>query len=208
MTTTTIPQGAVTITRRQAHDARACAGGTRRVLNYLRERDGRIPRKDEAISLRDVADVLGVDGVIWCLDAMGEDRVSRMFAVGCARRALRAADVRDPSAWRALRVTHWYAHGWASSKELADARVNAQDGWHDAKWSATYAATDAATRAAEWASKAAANRAGHVAVTTWCPPLGPFQSPREQPKWHEAWDAERDAQLHLLLSMAGYGGEA
>ncbi len=164
--TTTIPRGAVTITRRQAHDADACVDDTRRVLNHLRERDGRIPRKDQRISLQDVADVLGVDGVVWCLRARGEDRVLRMFAVRCARRALRTAGVRDPRSWRAVRVAQWHAHGWATEEEMDAARA------------AAYAATSArdAARYAAWGAA-----------------------------WGAAWDDERDAQLNLLLTMAGYG---
>ena len=181
-TATTILPGAVTITRRQAHDDAACVDDTRRVLNHLRERDGRIPRMDQRISLQDVADVLGVDGVIWCLRALGEDRLLRMFAVRCARRALRTADVRDPRSWRAVRVAQWHAQGWAAEEDLTAAwdasRAAASAAWAVA-WDATRAAARDATRAAAWA----------VA-------------------WDAAWDAEREAQRLLLLSMAGYGGEA
>ena len=145
--TTTIPRGAVTITRRQAHDADACVEDTRRVLDHIRERDGRIPRKDKRISLQDVADVLGVDGVIWCLGALGEDRLLRMFAVRCARRALRTADVRDPRSWRAVRVAQWHAQGWASEPELsvaaraaAYAATSAWDAERDAAWGAAWGA--------------------------------------------------------------------
>jgi len=177
--TTTIPRGAVTITRRQAHDADACVEDTRRVLDHIRERDGRIPRKDKRISLQDVADVLGVDGVIWCLGALGEDRLLRMFAVRCARRALRTADVRDPRSWRAVRVAQWHAQGWASEPELS---VAARAGWASAARPAAYDATSAqaAARYAAWGAACGA-------------------------LWGAAWGAERDAQLNLLLTMAGYG---
>ena len=148
--TTTIPPGAVTITRRQAHDAHACVEDTRRVLDYLRRRDGRIPRKDQRISLQDVADVLGVDGVIWCLGARGEDRLLRMFAVKCARRALRAEGVRDPRPWRALRVAQWHAHGWASEPEMDAAREAVDEAvmvaFRNKDWDAGLAAALAAAR--------------------------------------------------------------
>ena len=199
--TTTIPRGAVTITRRQAHDADACVEDTRRVLDHIRERDGRIPRKDQRISLQDVADVLGVDGVIWCLGALGEDRLLRMFGVRCARRALRTAGVRDPRSWRAVRVAQWHAHGWATRSEMATARLPA---WDAARRPAGYAARDAA--------QAAARPAAYDAT--------PAQAAARYGAWGAAWDAarvaaqaaargaERDAQLNLLLTMAGYGGEA
>ena len=195
--TTTTPRGAVTITRRQAHDADACVDDTRRVLNHLRERDGRIPRKDQRISLQDVADVLGVDGVIWCLRALGEDRLLRMFAVRCARRALRTADVRDPRSWRAVRVAQWHAQGWASEPELsAAARAAAYDAT-----SAWDAAQYAAWGDAWGAAQAAARAAAYAATSAW-------DAERDAAwgaAWGAAWDAERDAQLNLLLTMAGYG---
>lgn len=178
--TTTITPGAITITRRQAHEADACVDDTRRVLAHLRERDGRIPRKDQRISLQDVADVLGVDGVLWCLEAMGEDRVLRMFGVRCARRALRDAGVRDARSWRVLRVAQWYAHGWSNEEEMSAARAAALA----AAWDA---ARDAARAAADCAALATAQAASRDDVRD------------------AAWDAERDAQLHLLLTMAGYG---
>ena len=187
MTVTTIPRGAVTITRRQAHNADACVEDTRRVLNHLRERDGRIPRMDQRISLQDVADVLGVDGVVWCLAVGGHDGLLRRFACVCARRALRTAGVRDPRSWRAVRVAWWYAHGWAAEEDLT------------AAWDAAQAVTLAAARDAAWAvawdaTRAAARDATRAAA--WAV------------AWDAAWDAEREAQRLLLLSMAGYGGEA
>ena len=194
--TTTIPRGAVTITRRQAHDADACVEDTRRVLDHIRERDGRIPRKDKRISLQDVADVLGVDGVIWCLSALGEDRLLRMFAVRCARRALRTADVRDPRSWRAVRVAQWHAQGWATEPELSAA---ARAGWASAARAVSQDDAQAAYRAA--ARDAAATSAQAAArYAAWGAACGAV--------WCASWGAERDAQLNLLLTMAGYGGQA
>ena len=191
--TTTIPRGAVTITRRKAHDADACVEDTRRVLDHIRERDGRIPRKDKRISLQDVADVLGVDGVIWCLGALGEDRLLRMFAVRCARRALRTADVRDPRSWRAVRVAQWHAQGWATEPELSAA---ARAGWASAARAVSQDDAQAAYRAA--ARDAAATSAQAAArYAAWGAACGAV--------WGAAWGAERDAQLNLLLTMAGYG---
>ena len=201
--TTTIPRGAVTITRRQAHDADACVEDTRRVLDHIRERDGRIPRKDKRISLQDVADVLGVDGVIWCLGALGEDRLLRMFAVRCARRALRTADVRDPRSWRAVRVAQWHAQGWATEPELS---VAARAGWASAARPAAYDATSAqaAARYAAWgAACGAAWGAAWGAV--WGPVWGAACGAVWDASWAAAWNAEREAQLNLMLTMAGYG---
>ncbi len=214
MTTTTIPRGAVTITRHHAHNADACVEDTRRVLDHIRERDGRIPRKDQQISLQDVADVLGVDGVLWCLRALGEDRLLRMFAVRCARRALRTAGVRDPRSWRAVRVAQWHAQGWATEEELsAAARATAY-----AATSAYDATAQAAARYAAWGdaqavSLAAARAAAYAATSAWdaawgVAARGAAWDATWGAAWGAGWDAERQAQLHLLLSMSGYGGEA
>ena len=170
---------------------------------------GRIPHKDQRISLQDVAAVLGVDGVIWCLRALGEDRLLRMFAVRCARRALRDAGVRDARLWRAVRVAQWHAQGWASEPELsAAARAAAYDATAQAVTlaaarAAAYAATSAqaAARYAAWDAAWGAERAAAYAATS-------ARYAAWDAAWGAAWDAERDAQLHLLLSMAGYGGEA
>ena len=178
---------AITISRQQAHDAGACVDDTRRVLDHLRERDGRIPRMDQRISIRDVADVLGVDGVVWCIGATRRhDALLRRFACLCARRALRRADVRTPEVWRTVRVAWWHAHQWADDTELAAARVAARD-------AAQSAARDAAwnaARAAAWSAERAARDAAWFAARA------------------VARDAEREWQRALLLRMAGYGGEA
>ena len=207
MTATTIPRGAVTITRRQAHDADACVEDTRRVLNYLRARDGRIPRMDQRISLQDVADVLGAGGVLWCLAARGEIRVLRMFGVRCARRVLRYAGVRDARSWHAVRVAQWYAHGWATNDDLDAARVAA---WAVARGVAGYAARDAARVAAHAASQ------DDVRDTAWAAAWAVARAASQDDAQaadrgvaaHAAHAAELEAQLHLLLSMSGYGGQA
>ena len=224
--TATIPRGAVTITRRQAHDADACVDDTRRVLNYLRRRDGRIPRMDQRISLQDVAAVLGAGGVVWCLDAVGgHDDLLRRFACVCARRALRRAGVRDPRSWRAVRVAWWHAHGWSTRSEMATARLPAWDAaWDTAGDSAVSAAAGSAAWAvargvAGYAAWSAARDAASAAA--WDTAMGaiPGAAAREA-AWDAAWDAaqaaerdvaraaERAAQLGILLSMAGYGGQS
>ena len=185
MRTTTRP---VTITRQQAHDSGACTEDTRRVLDHLRARDGRIPRKTQPISLLDVTDVLGIDGLIWCLDARGEHALLRRFACLCARRALRRDDVRDPRSWRAVRVAWWHAHGWASDDDLVAARRDAPRAvaWADVQFASLavvgHAASDDALFASLAASMDGASRA--------------------------AWDADRDWQTLTLLALAGYGGAA
>ena len=185
---------AITISRQQAHDADACVDDTRRVLDHLRERDGRIPRKTAPISLVDVGQVLGVDGVVWCLSALGEERLLRRFACLCARRALRRADVRDAAPWRAVRVAWWGAHGWATAAELRSARAAAVVAARAAAWDAArdagWAAAGNSAWGAAWAAARAAARAARA--DAW------------DATGDAAWVAERDWQLAALLTMAGY----
>ena len=178
---------AVTITRRQARAADACVDDTRRVLQHIRAREGRLPGLDDPISLSDVADVLGIYGVIWCLDAIGgHDGLLQMFACRCARRALRRAGVRDPRSWRAVRVAWWYAHGWATDKDLS------------AAWCAAGVAEGLAAMVSGGAARNAARNAAMGAA--------------RNAAWDAAWDAARGAdgaaeRLHqkvLILTMAGY----
>ena len=202
---------AITISRQQAHDADACVDDTRMVLDHLRERDGRIPRKTAPISLVDVGQVLGVDGVVWCLSALGEERLLRRFACLCARRALRRADVRDAAPWRAVRVAWWGAHGWATAAELRSARaaavVAARDAARDAAWDADRDAAPVAAWGAAWdvawgAAWAAARAAARAAA--WDAAVVGARADAWDATGAAAWSAERDWQLAILLTMAGY----
>ena len=201
---------AITISRQQAHDADACVDDTRMVLDHLRERDGRIPRKTAPISLVDVGQVLGVDGVVWCLSALGEERLLRRFACLCARRALRRADVRDAAPWRAVRVAWWGAHGWATAAELRSARAAAvvaaraaaRDAAQDAGWAAAWGAAWDAAWGAAWAAARADARAARDAA--WDAAVVGARADAWDATGAAAWSAERDWQLAILLTMAGY----
>ena len=201
---------AITISRQQAHDADACVDDTRMVLDHLRERDGRIPRKTAPISLVDVGQVLGVDGVVWCLSALGEERLLRRFACLCARRALRRADVRDAAPWRAVRIAWWGAHGWATAAELRSARAAAvvaaraaaRDAAQDAGWAAAWGAAWDAAWGAAWAAARADARAARDAA--WDAAVVGARADAWDATGAAAWSAERDWQLAILLTMAGY----
>ena len=209
---------AITISRQQAHDADACVDDTRRVLDHLRERDGRIPRKTAPISLVDVGQVLGVDGVVWCLSALGEERLLRRFACLCARRALRRADVRDAAPWRAVRVAWWGAHGWATAAELRSARAAAVVAARAAAWDAArdagWAAAGNSAWGAAWAAARADARAARDAAWNaardgaWAAAWDAAVVGARADAWYAtgdaAWVAERDWQLAALLTMAGY----
>ena len=119
---------------------------------------------------------------LWTVAYYGglSDRLIRLFAVWCARRALereRAAGREpDPRSWSAVEVAERFANGNATAEELDAARA--------AAWAAAWAAARDAARAAAWAAAWAAARAA---------------------AWDAARDAARaaawDAQLRHLAKM-------
>ncbi len=83
-----------------------------------------------------------------CIDT----KTLRLFAVRCAREAMRLTGWADPRSVAACDVAERYAHGGATKTELEAAR--------NAAWSAVYAAVRAAAaRAAAYAAAYAASRA-------------------------------------------------
>jgi len=106
------------------------------------------------------------------------DRTARLFAVWCAREALKLIDEPDPRSIEACNVAERYANGEATDEELAAAWAAA---W-DAAWAAAWGAAIHAARAA--AIHAALDAAIHAARAA-------------------AWDAARDAQIEQLWKMVG-----
>ena len=99
------------------------------------------------------------------------DKDMRLFAVWCAREALKLLKNPDPRSLNACDVAERFANGQATSDELDAAR--------DAAWSA---AMDADSDAARSAARAAARDAAWAAA------------------WSAAWSAARDAQIDKLLT--------
>ena len=87
--------------------------------------------------------------IIWllCNKLYMSDRDMRLFAVWCAREALKLVDSPDPRSIEACNVAERFANGEATSEELGVA--------YAAAWAAAWAATDAATDAAARAAAAA-----------------------------------------------------
>ena len=100
--------------------------------------------------------------IIWllCNKLYMSDKDMRLFAVWCAREALKLVANPDPRSVNACDVAERYANGEATDEELAAAR--------DAAWTASDAASDAA-RAATWDARAAAQDAARAAAraATW-----------------------------------------
>ena len=111
--------------------------------------------------------------IIWllCRKQFMSDKDMRLFAVWCAREALKLLKNPDPRSLNACDVAERFANGQATSDEL------------DAAWSAALsAAMDADSDAARSAARAAARDAAWAAA------------------WSAAWSAARDAQIDKLLT--------
>ena len=78
------------------------------------------------------------------------DVVLRRFAIWCAARAMRRAQVTDVQSWSALRVASRFCCGRATKEELAAARDAARDAAWDVAWDVAWDAARAAARAAAW----------------------------------------------------------
>jgi hypothetical protein len=149
-------------------------------------------------------------------------RTQRLFAVWCAREALRLVDRPDQRSLAACDVAARFANGEASAEELAAAwdaaRAAAGDAaWAaagDAAWAAAWAAAwdaaMAAARAAAWAAAGAAagdaawDAAGDAA---WAAAVNAARAAAGDAAWDAAWAAARAAawaaQYRQLLAMLG-----
>jgi len=101
---------------------------------------------------------------LWVVSQWIDDRTLRLFAVWCARQALKLVDNPDPRSLAACDVAERYANGEATQAELTAARDAAWDAARDAAWDAAWAAA--------WATARDAAR---------------------DAAWDAAWDAARDA---------------
>lgn len=109
--------------------------------------------------------------IIWliCRNEFMSDRDLRLFAVWCAREALKLIESPDERSINACNVAEMYANGEATQDELAAAREAAEAAAREAAWAASWEAAWAASWAASWeaageASWAAAARAAGVAA--------------------------------------------
>jgi len=117
------------------------------------------------------------DDIIWvlCREEYMTDRDMRLFAVWCAREALKLIDNPDPRSVEVCNVAERFANGGATKKELDAAGAAAWAAAWDTAWAAAW---DTAWDAAWGAAWAAAGDAARGA----------------------ARDAARDAQMTQLLT--------
>ena len=114
---------------------------------------------------------------IWVVTKLLDDKTNRLFAVWCAREALKLVDNPDPRSIEACDVAEKYAHGNATDSELQAAGMAAWD------------ARDAAAGMAAWAARAAAN-AANAARAAWTS------------TWAAAGDTGiKQAQIDKLITM-------
>lgn len=124
---------------------------------------------------------------VWVVTKLLDDKTNRLFAVWCAREALKLVDKPDIRSIAACDVAERYAHGNATDDELRIAKAAAWDAAEAITWAARAAGAAAwgAARAAAWAAGAAAW--GAVRAITWA----------------AARDATRQAQIDKLITMIG-----
>ena len=130
------------------------------------------------------------EDMIWvvCRSDYMTDKDMRLFAIWCAREALKLIDTPDPRSTEACNVAERFAKGDATEDELAAARA--------AAWDAAWAAARAAAWDAAWAAARDARAAAWDAARAAA--------------WAAAWDAAwaardaraaaRDAQIDQLLT--------
>ena len=103
---------------------------------------------------------------IWCGIQYLDEKQQRLFAVWCAREALKLVDNPDPRSVNACDVAERFAHGNATQDELIAARTAARTAaWTAAEDAARTAARYAARTAARYAAEDAARYAARAART-------------------------------------------
>jgi len=134
----------------------------------------------EGVTLRQVLDARHVKPTdrVWVATYALPESDARLFGCRCARRALfrEQAAGREPAAasWAAVDVAERYAHGQATTEELATARFAAE---------ATAMSAAGSARAAAWSAEATAMSAARTDA----------RSAAKYAAWYAAWYASRTA---------------
>jgi hypothetical protein len=145
-----------------------------------------------------VADILRVNECppqdrIWVASQFIDDKTARLFAVWCAREALKLVDNPDPRSLNACDVAERYANGDASSEELAEAVSAAVSA---ARSAAEYAALSAARSAAEYAARSAARYAAEYAALSAAGSAARYAA--RYAAWYAAWEKQIDQLITML----------
>jgi hypothetical protein len=134
---------------------------------------------------------------IWVVVQLIDARTAQLFAVWCAREALKLVDNPDPRSIAACDVAERFANGQAAADELDAARSAALDAARaaagDAAWAAAWAAARAAARAAAMDAALAA---------AWAAARAAARDAAWAAAWAAAWDAARDAARAAALDAA------
>ena len=157
-----------------------------------------------------VADILRLENVeaqdrIWVATNLLDGRTNRLFAVWCAREALKLIANPDPRSVAACDTAERFANGEATVAELSAASEAA---WaaRAAAWAARAAAEAAwaawAASAAAWAASEAAARAARAAAeAALAASARAAAEAASEAAWAKARAATRAAQLQQLLKM-------
>ncbi|HZK26118.1 MAG TPA: hypothetical protein VFD00_01070 [Thermoclostridium sp.] len=155
----------------------------------VKDENEELPVKEWVAKYRDLVE--DKSDIIWllCNKLYMSDRDMRLFAVWCAREALKLVDNPDQRSVEACNVAERYANGDATIEELTVAKEDAR---------AAARASRAATRYASAAAARAASSAARVAssaAATWAADAAARAA---------SWDADRsvaeDAQIEQLLT--------
>jgi len=158
------------------------------------EIDGAMLQGDNKVACRRMRLIRQVDS--W------NDKTLRLFAVWCAREALKLIDNPDPRSVNACDVAERYANGEATDDEMAAAWDAARAAAWDAARAAAGAAAWAAAGAAAWDAARDAARAA-----AWAAARDAARAAAWAAAWaaagDAAWDAARAKQSKKLIEMLG-----
>lgn len=115
------------------------------------------------IDILDREDIPVIDR-LWVVTKLIPEKEARLFAVWCARDALKLVDNPDPRSIEACNVAERFAHGKATKDELQEAKEAAKEvTWDTAKEATWDIAKDIAKAAAKAAAKVAMDAARDAA---------------------------------------------
>ena len=157
----------------------------------VKDENEELPIKEWVAKYRDL--VKEKSDIIWllCNKLYMSDRDVRLFAVWCAREALKLVEKPDPRSVAACDVAERYANGEATDEELTAA---ARDAARAAARAAASDAARAATLAADWAAARAAARVARDAASDAA------RAATLAADWAAARAAARAAQIDKLMT--------
>lgn len=150
---------------------------------------------DEALTVHEwvakYRNIISVSDILWLLlrNEFYDNRQLRLFAVWCAREALKLVENSDQRSINACNVAEKFANGDATKEDLDAVYTAAND-------AARAAASGAARAAARAASGAAKNAAWAASVAAWAASVAAIDAAIDA-----ARDAAKEKQLNYLLTL-------